>query len=169
MRIKDVNEMSSDIFINNFKNIFEKTSSIAISIEKKRPFSDKNHLVETFIDEFDQLTINNKKNIIKNHPDLGNKFKINNDLTEMSINEQKNVGLENCTEEEFFLFKQLNNEFKSKFDIPFIFAVKGKNKSIIIEEFKKRLQNDNIEKEVEESVKQVKQIANFRLNEIVDE
>ena len=25
MRIKDVNEMSSDIFINNFKNIFEKT------------------------------------------------------------------------------------------------------------------------------------------------
>ena len=49
----------------------------------------KNHLVETFIDEFDQLTINNKKNIIKNHPDLGNKFKINNDLTEMSKNEQK--------------------------------------------------------------------------------
>ena len=169
MKINDVNEMSLDIFINNFKNIFEKTSSIAVSIEKKRPFSNKNHLVETFIDEFDQLTINNKKNIIKNHPDLGNKFKINNDLTEMSINEQKNAGLENCTEEEFFLFKQLNNEFKSKFDIPFIFAVKGKNKSIIIEEFKKRLQNDNIEKEVEESIKQVKQIANFRLNEIVDE
>ena len=107
--------------------------------------------------------------IIQNHPDLGNKFKINNDLTEMSINEQKNVGLENCTEEEFFLFKQLNHEFKSKFDIPFIFAVKGKNISIIIEEFKKRLQNDNIETELEESLKQVKQIAYLRLNDIIDE
>ena len=63
----------------------------------------------------------------------------------------------------------MNNEFKLKFDIPFIFAVKGKNKSIIIEEFKKRLQNDNIEKEVEESIRQVKQIVDFRLNEIVNE
>ena len=87
----------------------------------------------------------------------------------MSTNEQKNAGLNNCTEEEFLLFNQLNNEFKSKFDIPFIFAVKGKTKSIIIEEFKRRLQNDNIEKEFNESVKQVKQIANFRLNEIIDE
>ena len=169
MKIQDVNNMSSEDFVKNFKNIFEKTSSIAVSIEKKRPFSDKNHLVETFIDEFDQLTINNKKNIIKNHPDLGNKFKINNDLTEMSKNEQKNAGLSNCNDEEFMLFNQLNNEFKSKFDIPFIFAVKGKNKSLIFEEFKKRLQNDNIEKELEESLKQVKQIAYLRLNDIVDE
>ena len=169
MKVNDVNVMSSDIFINNFKNVFENTHTIAVITEKMRPFENKNHLIKTFLNEFDKLTVNNKKKIIKNHPDLGNKFKINNDLTEMSINEQKNVGLENCTEEEFFLFKKLNNEFKSKFDIPFIFAVKGKNKSIIIEEFKKRLQNDNIEKEVEESIKQVKQIANFRLNEIVDE
>ena len=169
MRIKDVNEMSSDIFINNFKNIFEKTSSIALSAEKMRPFTNKNQLIETFINEFDKLTKENKMNIIRNHPDLGNRFKINNDMTEMSQNEQKNAGLDTCTEEEFMLFNQLNNEFKSKFDIPFIFAVKGKNKSIIIEEFKKRLQNDNIKKEVEESIRQVKQIADFRLNEIVDE
>ena len=169
MKVKAVNLMSSDIFINNFKNVFENTSSISVSAEKLRPFENKKHMIKTFLNEFDKLTVNNKKNIINNHPDLGNKFKINNDLTEMSMNEQKNAGLENCTEEEFFLFKKLNNEFKSKFDIPFIFAVKGKNKSIIIEEFKKRLQNDNIEKEVEESIRQVKQIANFRLNEIVDE
>ena len=82
---------------------------------------------------------------------------------------KKNAGLSNCNDEEFMLFNQLNNEFKSKFDIPFIFAVKGKNKSIIFDEFKKRLQNDNIEKELEESLKQVKQIAYLRLNDIVDE
>ena len=37
------------------------------------------------------------------------------------------------------------------------------------DEFKRRLQNDTIEKELEESIKQVKQIAYFRLNEIIDE
>ena len=169
MRIKDVNEMSSDIFINNFKNIFEKTSSIALSTEKMRPFTNKNQLIETFINEFDKLTKENIKNIIRNHPDLGNRFKINNDMTEMSQNEQKNAGLDTCTEEEFMLFNQLNNEFKSKFNTPFIFAVKGQNKTLIIEEFERRLQNDNIEEELKESINQVKQIANFRLNEIVDE
>jgi 2-oxo-4-hydroxy-4-carboxy-5-ureidoimidazoline decarboxylase len=169
MRIKDVNEMSSDIFINNFKNVFEKTSSIALSTEKMRPFTNKNHLIETFINEFDKLTKESKQNIIRNHPDLGNRLKINNDLTEMSQNEQKNAGLDNCTEEEFMLFNQLNNEFKSKFNIPFIFAVKGQNKTLIIEEFERRLQNDNIEEELNESINQVKQIANFRLIEIVDE
>ena len=169
MKVYDVNKMSSDIFIDNFKNIFEKTSSIAISSEKMRPFKNKNHLIGTFINEFDNLNIDTKKIIIKNHPDLGIKFKINNHLTEMSKNEQENADLDSCTELEFLLFNQLNNEFKSKFDIPFIFAVKGKNKSIIIDEFKRRLQNDTIEKELEESIKQVKQIAYFRLNEIIDE
>ena len=168
MKINQVNEMSLDIFINNFKNVFENTPSISVSTEKLRPFENKNHLIKNFLNEFDKLNTNSKKNIIKNHPDLGNRFKINNDLTEMSKNEQKNAGLDNCTEEEFSLFNQLNNQFKSKFGLPFIFAVKRKNKSIIIEEFKRRLQNDNIEKELEESIRQVKQIANFRLNEIVD-
>ena len=167
MKVNDINEMSSDIFINNFKNVFENTPSIAVSTEKFRPFENKKYLIESFLNEFDKLTKRSKKNIINNHPDLGNKFKINNDLTEMSKNEQKNAGLDNCTEEEFLLFNKMNNKFKSKFDIPFIFAVRGKNKSAIIDEFKRRLQNDNIKKELEESVKQVKQIANFRLNEIV--
>ena len=167
MKVNEINEMSSDIFINNFKNVFENTPSIAVSTEKLRPFENKKYLIESFLNEFDKLTKRSKKNIINNHPDLGNKFKINNDLTEISKNEQKNAGLDNCNEEEFLLFNKMNNKFKSKFDITFIFAVRGKNKSTIIDEFKRRLQNNNIKKELEESVKQVKQIANFRLNEIV--
>ena len=63
----------------------------------------------------------------------------------------------------------MNNEFKLKFDIPFIFAVKGSNKNIIIEEFKRRLMNENIDIEFNESIKQVNKIANFRLEEIIDE
>ena len=49
MNIHDVNEMSLDIFINLFKNIFEKTPNIAVSSENHRPFKDKNHLIEIFI------------------------------------------------------------------------------------------------------------------------
>ena len=82
---------------------------------------------------------------------------------------QKNAGLNNCTLEEYSFFNKMNNEFKLKFDIPFIFAVKGSNKKIIIEEFKRRLKNDDINKEFNESIKQVKKIAYLRLEDIVNE
>tara|TARA_B100001123_G_scaffold450211_1_gene619310 strand:+ start:3230 stop:3739 length:510 start_codon:yes stop_codon:yes gene_type:complete len=169
MKIQDINNLSSEQFINNFNNIFEKTSSIAISSEKKRPFNDKNEMIETFINEFDNLNIDSKKNVLINHPDLGNKLKITNDLTEMSKDEQRNVGLDNCTEDEFLFFKKMNDEYKLKFSIPFIFAVKGSNKSIIIDEFKRRLINEDIELEIEEAINQVKKIAKFRLDEIIND
>ena len=169
MKIQDVNNMSSEDFIENFKNIFEKTSSIAFFSEKKRPYKDKKHLIKIFIDEFESLSISKKKTIINNHPDLGNKLKMISTLTDMSKIEQKKAGLDSCSEEEFLLFKRMNDEYKLKFSIPFIFAVKGTNKSIIIDEFKIRLNNENIELELEESLKQVKIIANFRLDEIIDE
>ena len=38
MKIIDINNMSSDIFINTFNNIFEKTISISVLSEKKKTF-----------------------------------------------------------------------------------------------------------------------------------
>ena len=169
MKINDINNMSSDIFINTFKDIFEKTISISVLSEKKRPFKNKDHLVEIFFKVFENLNLEDKKIIINNHPDLGNKLKINNDLTDMSKNEQKNAGLDNCSKEEYVFFEKMNKKFKLKFNIPFIYAVKGANKISIINEFHRRLENDNIENEIQESIKQVKKIASFRLDEIIDE
>ena len=169
MNIQEINNFTQEIFINNFQNIFEKTPSIAIFVEKNRPFSNKQQLIDSFVHHFESLSLDNKKKIIKKHPDLGNKLKIRNDLTDMSKNEQKRAGLDSCTEDEFLLFNKMNNEFKLKFDIPFIFAVKGSNKIMIIHEFKRRLQNNDIGNEIEESISQVKKIALFRLDELINE
>ena len=169
MKIQDINLMTDDAFINFFKDIFEKTPLLAKLSLKYKPFKDKKHLIKIFIKEFDELDNHSKKNIIKKHPDLGNKIKINENLTNLSKNEQKGAGLDNCTPEEYSLFHQMNNEFKLKFDIPFIYAVKGANKFMIIEEFKRRLKNNNVENELSESIKQVKKIAFLRLDEIIDE
>ena len=99
MKILEINNLTSEIFINIFQNIFEKTISISVMSEKKRPFRDKEHLIQIFLSQFDNLNLKQKKIIIKNHPDLGNKLKVNNNLTDMSKNEQKNAGLDNCTQE----------------------------------------------------------------------
>ena len=169
MNIKVINNMSDDVFVDYFKNIFEKTPLIAKLVLSKKPFKDKKHLMDIFIKEFENLDKISKKKIIKKHPDLGSKIEINENLTKLSKNEQENAGLDKCTPEEYDFFHKMNNEFKLKFDIPFIFAVKGSNKKIIIEEFKKRLANDNINAEFDESIKQVKKIANFRLEDVFNE
>ena len=169
MNIKDINQMSDDIFIDYFKNIFEKTPLLAKLTSSNKPFKDKKNLINIFMNSFENLDKMSKRNIIKNHPDLGNKLKIDNNLTTLSKNEQENVGLNKCTPEEYDFFHKMNNEFKLKFDIPFIFAVKGSNKNIIIEEFKRRLLNDDVNKEFEESINQVKKIALFRLEDSIDE
>ena len=101
--------------------------------------------------------------IFNAHPELAVEKK----LTEDSHKEQRGVNLNRCTDEEFNEFKNLNNKYKSKFGFPFIIAVKGKNKNEILNNFRQRIKNE-INLEFNEAKEQVKKIATFRLNEIIN-
>ena len=168
MNIDDINNFDSSNFIDIFKNIFEKTESIAKQAENLRPYKNKKHMINSFLLIFDSLNKNKKIQIINNHPDLGDKIKINQGLTKLSQKEQTLAGLKDCTEEEFKLFNQLNTSFKLKFNIPFIYAVRGKNKDDIINEFQVRLNNSDINSEIDISIEQVKRIALLRLEELIN-
>ena len=169
MNIVEINSQPKEIFINKFKNIFEKTTFITEDAENQRPYQNKIHMINIFISIFDLLDIKKKIKIICSHPNLGDKVKINQGLTKLSKDEQSQVGLTDCTEEEFKLFNELNAAFKLKFNIPFIFAVRGKNKNDIIKEFNSRLVNSNVDSEINISIEQVKKIALLRLEEIIDD
>ena len=71
----------------------------------------------------------------------------------------------NNTDEEFNQFKNLNSEYKNKFGFPFILAVKGKKRSEILLNFKKRVLSDK-KTEFDEGVAQVIQIAYLRLDQL---
>ena len=169
MNIDSINELSKEIFIINFNNIFEKSIFITKKAESKRPYRDKEHMINIFLSIFDSLDKESKIQIINNHPDLGNKIKINSELTKLSQEEQKKAGLDDCTEKEFEQFNELNSSFKLKFNIPFIFAVRGKNKHEILKEFHSRLGNSDINSEIDISVEQVKRIALLRLEELIND
>ena len=169
MNINEINDLSIEFFMEKFKNIFEKTISITQQVEKLRPFKSKQLMIDNFLLVFDSLILTEKLQIINRHPDLGDKLKINTGLTKLSLEEQSLAGLNNCTENEYQLFNKLNNSFKKKFNIPFIYAVRGKNKKNIIDEFHSRLSNTNINSEIENSIEQVKRIAFLRLQELVND
>ena len=168
MNIDDINSLYVSNFIETFKNIFEKTESITKKAENLRPYKNKSDMIDNFLLIFDSLNLKKKLQIINKHPDLGDKIKINQGLTKLSQEEQSLAGLQDCTEEEFKLFNQLNTSFKLKFNIPFIYAVRGKNKDDIINEFKSRLTNSDINSEIDISIEQVKRIALLRLEELID-
>ena len=169
MNINEINNLDENVFLNIFKNIFEHSDFITKLVQKKRPFKNKSEIINHFMNTFDSLDQDTKVKIIRLHPDLGDKLKIREGLTSFSQEEQSRAGLAECNDEEFKEFNRLNNEFKSKFNIPFIYAVRGKTKQDILNEFIGRLKSDNMEQELDKSLIQVKKIANLRINEIISD
>ena len=160
--VDKVNNLRKSDFISIFGNVFEKTQWIAEKAYNSKPYKNLEELFSKMMEIFENSKKERHLEILNAHPDLA----IEKKLTEDSKNEQKNAILDQCTDEEFVEFRKLNNEYKKKFEFPFIIAVKGKNKEEILNNFRQRLTN-NINLEFEEAKKQVKKIASFRLSEII--
>ena len=161
--INKINKLSQGEFIKVFANIFENARWIAEELYNKKPFDNFEELSSKILNIFETATKEKQLKILKDHPDLANKTKISL-LTPDSLKEQTGARLDQCTEEEFNEFKKLNASYK-KFGFPFILAIKGKTKAQILNNFKKRIYSDP-ETEFNEAIKQVKQIASLRLNEL---
>jgi len=159
-----IEKLSETEFVKAFGNIFENANWIAKKLYKQQPFVSFQDLVEKMIFIFEKANSQVQLEILNSHPDLADKIKIGS-LTPDSNKEQSNAGLNQCNEEEFSDFKNLNLIYKKKFGFPFIIAVKGKNKIEILINFKKRVLS-NKKVEFDEAIKQVKRIANFRLEEL---
>ena len=157
----DLNILNRDKFISLFGVIFEKTQWIAEKLFELKPFDGKDDLINKMIQIYESSTKQETLNILRAHPKLA----VEKNLTEHSSNEQSRANLKNCTREEFDEFINLNNKYEKKFGFPFIIAVKGKDKIEILNNFRQRINND-VEFEFEESKKQVKKIALFRLDEL---
>jgi 2-oxo-4-hydroxy-4-carboxy-5-ureidoimidazoline decarboxylase len=96
------------------------------------------------------------------HPDLGSKTKMAQDSTE----EQSALGLDQLTPTEYEQFQNLNQEYKNKFNFPFIIAVKNHTKNSILQAFLQRL-NNSFETEKQQALTEIQTIARFRLFDLV--
>ena len=161
--IDKINQLTKNDFIDIFGNVFEKTYWIADKAFNLKPYKNFNELLSTVIKIYESSSKEDCLKIFNAHPELAVEKK----LTKDSRKEQSNASLNQCNNEEFNEFQNLNNEYRKKFGFPFIIAVKGKNKDQILINFKKRIKNE-INLEFNEAKKQVKKIATFRLNEIIN-
>ena len=148
----NLNNLNQGKFISLFGVIFEKTQWIAEKLFDLKPFNNKEDLINKMIKIYEASSKDEILNILRSHPKLAVEKK----LTEHSNQEQSQANLKNCTQEEFDEFNKLNDTYK-KFGFPFIFAVKGKSKIEILNNFRKRV-NSKPQIEFQEALKQVKNI-----------
>lgn len=100
--------------------------------------------------------------LIRAHPDLATRAKLTAELKR----EQGRVGLDTLNAEEFARFTHLNELYKSKFDFPFIFAVKGATKQQILDSFAERVSNTP-DDEFALAIEQICRIFAFRIEDRV--
>ena len=160
--IKKINSLDKSEFLSIFGNVFEKSKWISEKAFDKKTFKNLDSFVSEIIDIYENSENKTILEILNLHPELAVEKK----LTADSEVEQSKANLKQCTPEEFDKFKKLNIEYKKKFNFPFIIAVKGKNKNEILNYFRERI-NNSLDEEFLEAKKQVRKIANFRLEEII--
>jgi len=158
-------KMSKSAFVNHFGALYEHSPWVA-----ERAFQNG---IDASQDTIEGLLIvlqkalfeasdAEKLNLINAHPDLAGKAALKKTLTADSNDEQSSAGLDQCSEEELAKFTELNNAYKTKFQFPFIMAVRGSNRHKILAAFETRLEND-ASLEFQTAITEINKIAELRL------
>ncbi|MCZ4293112.1 2-oxo-4-hydroxy-4-carboxy-5-ureidoimidazoline decarboxylase [Vibrio sinaloensis] len=155
-------------FVTHFGDVYEHSPWVAESVYDQG-LSDKDdqianlhlRMANTLLEADKQQQLD----LINAHPDLAGRAAINGELTAASTAEQAGAGIDQCSAEEFEKFTTYNNSYKSRFNFPFIMAVKGANRYQILESFEKRLGNDS-ETEFATAIQEINKIALFRLRDM---
>ncbi|SON56476.1 Uric acid degradation bifunctional protein PucL [Hartmannibacter diazotrophicus] len=166
LSIEGVNGLPEGRFMAMFGDVAEHSPWVARQAMAGRPFADREAMIQAMTDAIGKAPLEARLALIRAHPDLAGKAAIAGEIAEDSRREQAGVGLDRLTESEYETFQRLNDSYKKRFGFPFILAVKGATKEIILREFQVRVQNDPVA-ERETALAQIGRIIRFRIEDRV--
>ena len=169
IRSERPSQMNRETFVARFGGIFEHSAWIAdrafdleLGAAHDSPAGVHNALARIFR----AATPDERMGVLRAHPDLAGKLAAAKRLTAESTAEQASAGLDALTDQEHQDFTQLNDAYTQKHGFPFIIAVRDHTKATILENFKRRVNNDS-DTEFAEACKQVERIARLRLEDML--
>ncbi len=160
--VADVNVLSPAAFVAQFGDVAEHSPWVAREAAAFRPFASRDHMIHAFETAVRAANREAQLALIRAHPDLATRAR----LTDDSTKEQAGAGLNSLTADEFARFTALNESYKARFGFPFIYAVKGATKHMILDSFEARVSN-GIELEFAMAITQVCRIFRFRIEDRV--
>jgi 2-oxo-4-hydroxy-4-carboxy-5-ureidoimidazoline decarboxylase len=153
-----VNALTPAAFIEAFGDVAEHSPWVAREAATYRPFASRSAMVEAFELALRSANREAQLALLRAHPDLATRAR----LTADSTREQQGAGLDTLDQPELARFTALNEAYRQRFAFPFIFAVRGATKHMILEGFERRLGNSPDE-EFATALEQVTRIFRFRL------
>lgn len=165
-RIQEVNQMSDEVYIEIFSSLFNNDIWIIEESSKQRPFVGFEDMLQKILNIIKAADRGTQLQLITSHPDLACKSMRAKGIAATSQSEQTKSGLNECTEEEALRLQALNKQYKEKFGIPFMLAIKGYNKQDIFIEMEERMNNDP-ETEFQIAMQQYYKVRILRLLDLV--
>ncbi|GFN31640.1 2-oxo-4-hydroxy-4-carboxy-5-ureidoimidazoline decarboxylase [Paenibacillus xylaniclasticus] len=162
--IEQLNVMDRNSFLESVGWVVEHSPWVMERVYDKRPYRSGDGLHAGLVEVIRSLSEEETVRLLRSHPDLGTRLA----MTDASVSEQRGAGLDSLTEEEYKLLSELNQRYTSRFGFPFIMAVKGKQKTEIIESMQRRLYNGRDE-ELQTAIAEIGRITKFRLAEKVEQ
>jgi 2-oxo-4-hydroxy-4-carboxy-5-ureidoimidazoline decarboxylase len=158
----ELNASTKDEFVQAIGWVFENSPWVAERAWRRCPFSSFDDLSTKMIREVQTAKEGEQLALLRAHPDLGTRAKV----SASSAAEQSGAGLDQLSTKEFDLLQRLNGEYRKKFGFPFLFAVKGSDKTTIIDALRRRV-TSTPEQEFQVALGHVFRIARFRLEDTV--
>ena len=159
--------MEQEKFIKHYGSLYENSPHIALAIYESHRLDTLSPLeiLSLMKDYVTKMDHESKMSLILEHPELGIKKGLQNNLTAHSKKEQNRAGLDSLSGSDFNLLSSLNKEYMNKFNFPFIIAVSGLNKEEVFRNIQVRLQN-TVEKEFNTALEEIHKIAEIRLKNL---
>jgi allantoate deiminase/N-carbamoyl-L-amino-acid hydrolase len=166
--IAKLNALTAQEFVGALESIWERSSWIPERVAGMRPFRSVLDLHGAMSSAVLTAGLDEQLALIRAHPQLAGKAATRGELTPDSTREQRGAGLDACSPEELARLTKLNALYTERFGFPFVLAVKGHNRSSILNELERRVGN-TLEVERMEALQQISRIAAFRLLDLVAE
>ena len=167
MTIDQVNRLDRAGFVAALGWVFEDAPWVAERAWAQRPFASIDELHRAMVMQVEKAGADEQLALLRAHPDLGVRSDTSPaDLSDASNREQASAGLDSLTPSELERLRALNAGYYEKFGFPFVVAVKGRTMPEILAALERRLTSPR-DQEQREALKQVFQIARFRLEDAV--
>lgn len=164
--IATVDALTDAAYQTAFGDIAEHSAWVAEGASSRRPHGSREAMIAAFDHTMRGASYGQQLALIRAHPNLAGRAAIAGILTDDSRREQAGAGLDSLTPEEFEHFAALNGRYLDTFGFPFIYAVRGATKHMILPAFAKRVENDRAT-EFATALDQIARIFRFRIEDRV--
>lgn len=162
MTFDELNSKDRSGFVGAIGWVFEGSPWVAERAWDKRPFATLDALHDALSSVVASAEIGEQLSLLRAHPELGARA----GMSETSSREQTSAGLDALRRDDIERLRSLNSAYREKFGFPFLFAVSGRTAQEILNAIERRLTSPRDE-EHREALRQVYQIARFRLEGII--